>query len=375
MGKESRRILDEAGARACKIVASGDLNEYKIDSLLAGGAPIDAFGVGTELATSIDAPALGGVYKLVEMEAGGRKVGRAKSSAEKTTYPLGKQVFRTFSDGKYRADTIGAMDEAAARGSRAPGEPRAVPGEVQRGAGARAERRMPDVAFWDVDTQNDFMLPGGALYVKGAEKLRPNLRKLYAHAKKARIPVVATADAHSPDDEEMREWPLHCMKGTPGQRKLPETLLPRRAVLSHERPPVAHATVAGPDGTGECRAVYGGPPLRPGGQLILEKCHLDAFTNPCAAPLVRGSGIGHWAVFGVATDYCVRLAALGLLKLGKKVTVVSDAVRGVKEDTSRQAAIEMQAAGAEFTTTAALLKSLAAAPRRAAARPPRRAKR
>jgi nicotinamidase/pyrazinamidase len=212
------------------------------------------------------------------------------------------------------------------------------------------------VAFWDVDTQNDFMLPGGKLYVRGAEKLRPSLRKLYALARKARIPVVATGDAHSETDEELREWPPHCLKGTEGQKKLPETLLPKRGVVPHDAP-VAHRSVATPQGE-ECQAVYGGPPLLPGTQVLLEKCHLDAFTNPSASALVRSSGIDRWVVFGVATDYAVRVAVLGLLKLGKKVTVVSDAVRGVRADTARQAVIEMQAAGAEFKSTAAVLKAL-----------------
>jgi nicotinate phosphoribosyltransferase len=156
LARESRRILDEAGARDIKIVASGDLNEYKIHSLLAGGAPIDAFGVGTELATSVDAPALGGVYKLVEMEAGGRKVGRAKASAEKATYPLGKQVFRTFSEGRYRADTIGAMDEPlpgekllvpAMRNGRALGRPALA--EIRELAGRELARLPGEVARLD----------------------------------------------------------------------------------------------------------------------------------------------------------------------------------------------------------------------------------
>lgn len=112
LSREVRRILDEEGARGCKIVASGDLNEYKIDALLAGAAPIDAFGVGTELVTSSDAPALGGVYKLVEWETPeGHRIGCAKGSADKETYPLGKQVFRTSVEGQYRADTIGAAEE------------------------------------------------------------------------------------------------------------------------------------------------------------------------------------------------------------------------------------------------------------------------
>jgi len=111
LSKEVRRILDDAGRRDCKIVASGDLNEYKISDLLAGDAPVDSFGVGTEMVTSRDAPALGGVYKLVEQGVGGKRVGRMKRSAEKATYPWSKQVFRLSDRGLYCGDVIGRTDE------------------------------------------------------------------------------------------------------------------------------------------------------------------------------------------------------------------------------------------------------------------------
>ncbi|HLH43421.1 MAG TPA: nicotinate phosphoribosyltransferase [Bryobacteraceae bacterium] len=102
-----RRILDDAGLREAKIMATGDLNEYKIHELIAARAPIDSFGVGTELATSADAPSLGVVYKLVEMESAGS--GRRytfKLSEDKATLPGGKQVFR-FAD----HDVIGRNTE------------------------------------------------------------------------------------------------------------------------------------------------------------------------------------------------------------------------------------------------------------------------
>lgn len=89
-----RRILDEAGLSEGKIMASGDLNEYKISELVRAAAPIDAFGVGTELVTSADAPVLGAVYKLVELEANGRKRYTAKFSEDKITLPGAKQIFR-----------------------------------------------------------------------------------------------------------------------------------------------------------------------------------------------------------------------------------------------------------------------------------------
>ena len=89
-----RKILDDAGLRDAKIMATNDLNEYKIQELLAAQAPIDVFGVGTELATSYDAPALGVVYKLVEIEDGGQHLYPSKLSPGKHTLPGAKQIFR-----------------------------------------------------------------------------------------------------------------------------------------------------------------------------------------------------------------------------------------------------------------------------------------
>jgi nicotinate phosphoribosyltransferase len=107
-----RQRLDQAGLRETKIFASGDLDEYAITNLVARGAAIDAFGVGTALATSKDAPALGGVYKLVDIESGGVTSYRAKFSQEKTTYPGRKQVFRFYdSKGIFRGDIIACADE------------------------------------------------------------------------------------------------------------------------------------------------------------------------------------------------------------------------------------------------------------------------
>jgi len=94
LARDVRRILDDAGLKDAKIMASGDLNEEKLRSIAETGAPIDAFGVGTELATSSDAPNLSAVYKMVEIERGGKKHFTSKQSAEKHTMPGSKQVFR-----------------------------------------------------------------------------------------------------------------------------------------------------------------------------------------------------------------------------------------------------------------------------------------
>lgn len=104
--RQVRGILDDAGYPEAKIMATGDLNEYKILELIAAGAPIDSFGVGTELATSSDAPSHGAVYKMVELESGEERRYTAKFSADKTTLPGAKQIFRY--SGK---DLVGEMTE------------------------------------------------------------------------------------------------------------------------------------------------------------------------------------------------------------------------------------------------------------------------
>jgi nicotinate phosphoribosyltransferase len=112
LSKKVRKILDNAGLEQVKITASGDLNEHKISQMLAKGACIDSFGVGTEMVTSKDTPALGGVYKLVEQEREGRLVPKMKFSKDKVTCPSKKQVYR-FLDKKgiFKKDTIGLVDE------------------------------------------------------------------------------------------------------------------------------------------------------------------------------------------------------------------------------------------------------------------------
>lgn len=104
--KRARKMLDEAGMNHVMIVVSGDLNEYKIEKLIKYGAPIDSFGVGTQMVTSFDAPALGGIYKLVEIEQDGKCKGVIKLSNRKKTYPGKKQIFRVVEHGKATHDLI-----------------------------------------------------------------------------------------------------------------------------------------------------------------------------------------------------------------------------------------------------------------------------
>lgn len=113
LSREVRRLLDQAGRTDVKIVASGDLNEYKIRDLLAAGAPIDVFGVGTELVTSRDDPTLSTVYKLVAIEEERGLRGVFKLSPGKQTLPFAKQVWRQEdAQGRWIGDIVGLADES-----------------------------------------------------------------------------------------------------------------------------------------------------------------------------------------------------------------------------------------------------------------------
>ena len=104
--KKVRKILDENGFVSAKIIVSGDLNEYKIEKLVKAKAPIDSFGVGTQLSTSADAPYIPVVYKLVEVEKDKSRVFKAKFSPEKQTYPGRKQIYRIEENGFFKKDFI-----------------------------------------------------------------------------------------------------------------------------------------------------------------------------------------------------------------------------------------------------------------------------
>lgn len=124
LSREVRSLLDQANMQDVKIMLSGDLNEDRIARLLADGAPVDSFGVGTELATSADAPSMGAIYKIVELKSNGVTRSTAKYSAEKISLPGAKQVFR-YPD----RDLVGGSGECAC-GAEALQKPVMVNGEI-----------------------------------------------------------------------------------------------------------------------------------------------------------------------------------------------------------------------------------------------------
>jgi nicotinamidase/pyrazinamidase len=189
------------------------------------------------------------------------------------------------------------------------------------------------LVFIDVDTQVDFMLPTGALYVPRAELLVPNLRRLMSCARQQDVPVISSADAHQPDDPEFKIWPPHCVIGTPGQQRIPETLFPDPVVIP-------------------CRPGAFQPPARWVGQFIVEKPTYSAQDNPNFDALLNALGRRRAVVFGVATEFCVRADALGLSRRGFQVEVVTDAIKPISEEGGRKALEEMTAAGVRMVTTA-----------------------
>jgi nicotinamidase/pyrazinamidase len=196
---------------------------------------------------------------------------------------------------------------------------------------------MRDIAFLDTDTQFDFMLPSGALYVPGAEKLIPNLKRLTSVAALRGVPVIASVDAHFENDPEFGQWPPHCVLGTPGQEKIPETRWDDAVVVPNHPQRVE---------------------LRPGAQIVLEKRIYSVFDNVNADVILEKLSAREFVAYGVATDYCVKAAVLGLLERGYAVRVVTDAVKGITPEAERQALDEMCAAGAKLTTTDEVVASL-----------------
>ena len=189
---------------------------------------------------------------------------------------------------------------------------------------------MKNLFFFDIDTQKDFMLKTGALYVPGAERIIAGLRRLFDFADKNEISVISTMDTHAADDPEFAEFPPHCIRKTDGWRKLDDTLFPRPLVFSNE--PVDRNLA-------DC--------VRKSRQIIVEKNTFDVFSNPVMERLTRALP-PRAIVFGVATEYCVKKAVLGLRRLGVQTVVVSDVVRAIAPKTEKEAIDEMTAAGASF---------------------------
>ena len=198
------------------------------------------------------------------------------------------------------------------------------------------------IIFWEVDAQADFMLPGGKLYVPGAEKIIPNVQRLVKGADHVGILLVSSGDAHPEGDPEFQRFPPHCLRGTPGARIIPEGMIDNsRTVPNDSSRPLPQDILRSP-------------------QVVIEKQTLDVFDNPHTGEIVERLGPGaEYVVFGVVTEYCVRCAAKGLLERGRRVSVVKDAIETLNEADSEKTVAELRALGARMITTEEALAEIA----------------
>jgi nicotinamidase/pyrazinamidase len=160
---------------------------------------------------------------------------------------------------------------------------------------------------------------------------------LFDFAKKNHVRIVSSVDAHFPDDPEFEKFPAHCVAGTKGQRKLEETLLPSPLIFKN-------STID--------RNLM--EDVKKHHQFIVEKQSFDVFSNPVTERLLRILP-PRAVVFGVATEYCVQSACLGLRRHGVQTVLINDAVRAINVQTGKKALEDLRRAGVEFTTLNNLL--------------------
>jgi nicotinamidase/pyrazinamidase len=204
--------------------------------------------------------------------------------------------------------------------------------------------------LWDVDTQVDFMLPDGKLYVPGAEETIPAVARLVAAARAAGVVHIASADDHELTDPEIsaepdfqNTYPPHCLRGTTGAEKIPET---------KQADPLPLSLLPFPPG------------LVPGlvegrRELLLLKKNFNVFTNPNTDPLLDALDPDEIVVFGVATDVCDDAAIRGFLQRGRRVRFVEDAARGLDEERTAACTAFWRGQGVEFTTVDEVVAALA----------------
>jgi nicotinamidase/pyrazinamidase len=210
-----------------------------------------------------------------------------------------------------------------------------------------------DLILWEVDTQADFMLPGGKLYVPGAEKLLPKIEKLTDAARQGQAFLVSHGCYHSPDDPEFAVFPPHCVKGTPGSEIV-------RQALTDSVVRVPNDAAGLPEEFQEYK------------QIVLEKQTLDIFESRHAASVVEQlPRDAEFLVFGVVTEYCVRLAAKGLLARGRAVSIIEDAIETLNPEEGRRTVAELRELGAKFIRTDEAVARLARNTPRSTS-PPRR---
>ncbi len=186
--------------------------------------------------------------------------------------------------------------------------------------------------FVDIDTQFDFMVPQGNIYVPDAEGIIENIKKLFSYAKDLNIKILSSTDAHKIEDPEFKFFPVHCVKNTPGGQKIETSICIDNIVIENVEQDITESMLNHD-------------------QIIIEKQSHDMFNNKISDKVIVGLDASDYIVFGVATDYCVKEAVLGLLKRGYKVTLVADAIKATTRERGEDALRKMKDTGAFFTNT------------------------
>lgn len=207
---------------------------------------------------------------------------------------------------------------------------------------------MARTIFWDVDTQRDFMEPDGALYVPGAQDLVPSLERLTRFARRAGITIVASICDHTLTDTEIssspdlrQTFPPHCLRGSRGWEKIPQTRLHEAVVIENRPYPGDEMDRLLSDS--EARA-----------EILVKKQRFDVFTNPATEELLRVLHPEKVFVYGVALDVCVDRAIVGLSAFCGRVAFVEDASRALDARAAARCIADWRRRGVEFTSTTAL---------------------
>jgi nicotinamidase/pyrazinamidase len=195
---------------------------------------------------------------------------------------------------------------------------------------------LRNIVFWDIDTQIDFLNPGGKLYVPGAEVIRGNLAYLSQLGSRMGVCLSGSVDAHRPDDPEFDEWPEHCVYGTPGQQKVSETsannilFVPSVKLSSDQLSDVEEYN----------------------GQVIFEKQGIDVSNNPNVKPFLDFVNPDVVVIYGVVTEICVNLAVNFLAgDLRYNTAVVIDAVKELNESIADSCFADWKTLGVEILRT------------------------
>jgi nicotinamidase/pyrazinamidase len=204
---------------------------------------------------------------------------------------------------------------------------------------------MARVIFWDVDTQYDFMKADGKLYVPDAERIIPRLEALTDFAHRQGVRIVASADDHVPGHRELSDtpdwketFPPHCVRGTPGQKKIPETVLRNPLVI--EPDPLPRGEVER-----RVRAHQG--------DILFHKHWFDVFTNPNVEPALAVLDPDDVVLYGVALDVCDRYAIEGLLarRPQSRLFAVTDAMKPIDKDIAEHLLKEWAEEGVRLVRT------------------------